>query len=122
MLLGGGPPGIIQRSVLGRHQHTWKLREYHLLGAEGKDTDSGVNLGIDDTPLPAGDPLRSHFPTGAQLTETRDGVTVHDTQTGRVYQYTKSSPGSNVPVRDIIITGEVNFLTSGPFRSLDETP
>ncbi|KAF5329453.1 hypothetical protein D9619_009109 [Psilocybe cf. subviscida] len=107
MLLGGAPPAIIQGSAVGRHQHTWKLREHYLLGAEATDTDSGVDLEIDDAPLRAGDPLRSYFPTGSQLTEHRDGVTVHDTQTERVYQYQRPSALSGgLHVRDIIITGE----------------
>jgi hypothetical protein len=121
MLLGGAPPAIIQGNVVGRHQHTWKLREHYLLSAEMNDADSGVDLEIDDAPLRAGDPLRSYFPTGAQLTEHRDGVTVHDTQTGQVHQYRRPSPsGSELPVRDIIVTGEVSILLQSLFNPIQD--
>jgi hypothetical protein len=82
-LLGGAPPTIIQKSVVGRHQQTWKLREHHLLVADPSGSDSGIDMDIDQVlPLRAGDPLRAYFPTGTQIREHRDGLTVQDSGTG----------------------------------------
>jgi hypothetical protein len=67
-------------------------------------------------PLRAGDPLRSYFPTGTQIREHRDGLTVQDSGTGQVYRYQRTSllesreqeeDAVEPLVKDIIITGEV---------------
>jgi len=66
-------------------------------------------------PLRAGDPLRSYFPTGTQIREHKDGLTVQDSDGGQIYRYQRTSiiesrkqeDGAEPLVKDIIITGEV---------------
>ncbi|KAF9484156.1 hypothetical protein BDN70DRAFT_826067 [Pholiota conissans] len=115
-LLAGAPPPVIQKSVVGRHQQTWKLREHHLIIADPPDSDSGISIEPDVfTPLRAGDPLRSYFPTGTQITERREGLTVEDLANGQSYQYERATVSEirrrneqklDVIVQDIIVTGE----------------
>ncbi|CAA7262021.1 unnamed protein product [Cyclocybe aegerita] len=134
-LLAGAPPVILQKSAVGKHQQTWKLREHHLLAADDdtSGSDSGIELDRYDvrqgksteagmTPLRAGDPLRSYFPTGAQIREGRDGLVVQESSdsNARVLRYQRASCAErkrNVGVEvleeeqsrkvvDIIITGE----------------
>lgn len=119
-MLAGASPTIIQKGVVGRHQQTWKLREHHLLSTDHSDSDSGIDMDIDDvTPLRAGDPLRSYFPTGTQLREHKEGLTVQDSESTEVRRYyrvsTSSTPKSDTDeprarVRDIILTGEVSYI------------
>jgi len=108
---------------VGRHQQTWKLREHHLVATDGSGSDSGTDLDADSVnPLSPGDPLHSHFPTGTQLKEYRDGLSVQEPGRKRVLRYQRSSSievqkhdGNATPyVQDIIITGEVGrsfFMT-----------
>ncbi|RDB17639.1 hypothetical protein Hypma_001088 [Hypsizygus marmoreus] len=117
-LLAGGLPPIIQKSMVVRHRQTWKLREHHLLASDPSrsDSDSGIELDSDNTdPLPAGDPLRSYFPTGTQIREKSDGIEVWVPNSGDVLHYQRA-PRLNSGVcgeerkasvvQDIIITGE----------------
>lgn len=118
-MLGGAPPTIIQKSLVGRHQQTWKLREHHLVAADPSGSDSGIDMDVDHVPpLRAGDPLRSYFPTGTQIREHRDGLTVQESGTGQVYRYQRTSilegrkqekDAAEPLVKDVIITGEVRF-------------
>jgi len=76
------------------------------------------------TSLRGGDPLRSYFPTGTQIRETREGLMVQEPATGRILRYQKPSSFDGVHegmreeegdndqsrVRDIIITGEASSL------------
>ncbi|KDR78265.1 hypothetical protein GALMADRAFT_64778 [Galerina marginata CBS 339.88] len=115
-MLAGASPTTIQKGVVGRHQQTWKLREHHLLAADHSDSDSGIAMDVDtDTPLRAGDPLRSYFPTGTQLREHREGLIVQDSGSAEVRRYHRASVlqtqkfggDQHKPrVKDIIITGE----------------
>jgi len=117
-LLAGAPPIIIQKCVVGKHQQTWKLREHHLLAADPSGSDSGIDMDVEiiaDSPLRGGDPLRSYFPTGTQIRETRDGLIVQELATGRILKYQKPSSFNGAGednkshdglVRDVIITGE----------------
>jgi len=93
-MLRGAAPQVIQKSIVGSHQQTWKLREWHLV--------EGV---ADSDDLYRGDPLRSYFPIGARISETSDGLTL--TLPGRAlpiaYQRAGTRPGKVV---DVIITGE----------------
>ena len=117
-MLGGAPPTIIQKCLVGRQQQTWKLREHHLVAGDPYGSDSGIDMDVDDhvPPLRAGDPLRSYFPTGTQIREHRDGLTVQESGTGQVYRYHRTSilesrkqeeNADDSLVKDIIITGEV---------------
>ncbi|PPQ95781.1 hypothetical protein CVT26_015921 [Gymnopilus dilepis] len=115
-MLAGASPTIIQKGVVGRHQQTWKLREHHLLSTDHSDSDSGIGMDTDDvTALRGGDPLRSYFPTGTQLREHKDGLTVQDSDSTEVRRYHRTSALPSLEnatdeqkprVKDIILTGE----------------
>ncbi|PPR05093.1 hypothetical protein CVT24_010080 [Panaeolus cyanescens] len=111
-LLGGAAPGILHRSVLGRHPQTWKLREHHLLAVDPCGSDSGIDIDDDDvTPLTAGDPLRSYFPIGTQIRENREGLIVQEAESNKVIRYRRISSLDKAKmdssrVLDVIITGE----------------
>lgn len=96
-LLHGAPPQIFHRSALGRHQHTWKLREHHL-----------VNQDLCFA-LPAGDPLSSFFPTDTHIREHPDGLLVSEPGRKVPIHYqrsTRGQPGIKSSVQDVIVTGE----------------
>lgn len=115
-LLHGAPPQIFHRSTLGRHQQTWKLREHHLVTRDLRFPESGVNLTVDGVkPLPAGDPLRSFFPTDTHIREHPDGLLVSEPGRKMPLHYqrsTRGQPGSKSCVQDVIVTGEVVLLLS----------
>ncbi|KAG6879780.1 hypothetical protein C0992_011825 [Termitomyces sp. T32_za158] len=111
-LLAGGEPHVIQGSMVVRHRQTWRLFEHHLLAFDASRSDSGIGHDCDNAePLPSGDPLRSYFPTGTQIRETRDGVYIHLPDRNDVIHYQRASSirkeWKGVNVQDIIITGEV---------------
>ena len=102
-LLHGAPPQIFHRGALGRHQHTWKLREHHLV------TEDFC------FPLPTGDPLRSFFPTDTHIREHPDGLLVSEPGRKVPIHYQRSTPGqsgSKPCVQDVIVTGEVVLFLS----------
>ncbi|KAF5375424.1 hypothetical protein D9615_007937 [Tricholomella constricta] len=115
-LLAGGDPSVIQKSIVVRHRQTWKLREHHLLAPDPTRSDSGIELDSDSVePLPAGDPLRSYFPTGTHIRETRDGLEVREPNRKDIMHYQRGlysassmygEENRDVTVQDIIITGE----------------
>ena len=127
-MLEGAPPNVIQRSVVGRHQQTWKLREHHLVTTtttsdSSSDSDSGIELDLDNKTttvnhsLNAGDPLDAYFPAGTQIKEYRDGLSVQEPGCDRALRYQRFSAneaqkrdfeGVTSCVQDIIITGEVS--------------
>lgn len=115
-MLGGGPPNVIQKSIVGRHQQTWKLREHHLVAADTSGSDSGIDMDLDTVkPLKPGDPLSSYFPSGTQLKEYRDGLIIQEAGCNQVLRYQRASSieaqkhdsDTMSYVQDIIITGEV---------------
>jgi hypothetical protein len=116
-LLTGAPPPVLQKSMVVRHRQTWKLREHHLIVSDPCHSDSGIDLDIDNIdPLPAGDPLRSYFPTGTQIREHRDGIEVQQANCKDILRYQRApltslqctDDDSYTPyVQDIVITGEV---------------
>ena len=104
---------------MARHHQTWKLREYHLTTWGLSDPDSDLVLDLDSSliPLPAGDPLRSFFPTGTHIKEDREGLTVHTPQRSGSLRYQRASC-INVhtskykeaeSMADVILMGEVWF-------------
>ncbi|KXN83198.1 hypothetical protein AN958_01712 [Leucoagaricus sp. SymC.cos] len=115
-LLGGAPPHVLQKSVVARHQQTWKLREYHLMASDISSYDSGIDLDIDSNtePLPAGDPLRSYFPSGTHIKEDREGLTVIAPHRSGSIRYQRTSRIAShtfkrrevKKVADVIIMGE----------------
>jgi len=119
-MLNGAPPHVIQRTAEGLHQQTWKLREHLLVTIDSSDSDSGIELEdlgnntVVVNSLNPGDPLDAYFPTGTQIKEYRDGVTVQEPRGGRALRYQristieaqKRNTDAVVYVQDIIITGE----------------
>ena len=115
-MLDGAPPNAIQKSSVGCHQQTWKLREYHLVAIDGSGSDSGVDMDVDIVdPLNPGEPLHSYISIGTRLKEHRDGLIVQEAGCNQVLRYQRASStkaqehdSDVVPyVQDIIITGEV---------------
>lgn len=83
-LLSGAPPPTLHRSLVARHQQTWKLREYHLLGPEepNEPNSNADNTNNNNTmhnvpdryrPLSMGDPLRAYLPTGVDISVVGGG-------------------------------------------------
>ncbi|KAF9529158.1 hypothetical protein CPB83DRAFT_853333 [Crepidotus variabilis] len=111
-LLAGAPPSVAQKCLVGRHQQTWKLREYHLIA-----TDGGLGSSFDinsksegevDMP-PAGSPLRAYFPPGANVQETKDGLIMTRADSSKKIKYTRYSKSRHLKtfqIRDIILVGE----------------
>lgn len=104
---------------MARHHQTWKLREYHLTAWNLSDPDTSLVLDLDSNliPLPAGDPLRSFFPTGTHIKEDREGLTVRTPQRSGSLRYQRASR-INVhnskrkeakKMADVILMGEVWF-------------
>jgi len=102
--------------MVARHCQTWKLREHHLLATNTSCSDFEIKVdshSID--PLPAGDPLRSYFPTGTRITEHGDGIEIWEPGSKEVLHYQRASVTDmhncdqiNKPaIQDVIITGEV---------------
>ena len=117
-LLAGAPPSVVQRSIVGRHKQTWKLREYHLLSEDLHESNPGINIDRDLEPLPGGDPLNSYFPEDLQIRETWEGLTIQHLHSNKKLVYHKSRLSPRSPqnsgygnpsrkVHDIIIAGEV---------------
>lgn len=121
-MLEGAPPHVIQRTVVGRQQQTWKLREHLLVTIDNSsDSDSGIELDLDNNnnSLNPGNPLDAYFPAGTQIKEYRDGLTVQEPGCDRVFRYQRISTieaqkrdiDDVAYVQDIIITGEVGTQT-----------
>lgn len=117
-LLSGAPPPVLTKSLVVRHHQTWKLREHHLLGPDPSHSDSGIEVDSDNIDsLPAGDPLRSYFPTGTVLKEHRNGIEVKVPGVKEIIRYQRASvtesqysddERTRPYVQDVIITGEVS--------------
>jgi hypothetical protein len=114
-VLAGASPNQFERSMVGRHKQTWRLREYHLLSEISLDplgSDSRVEDGVN--PLPGGDPLKSYFPNDTQLRETMGGLVIQYAGSPDPIQYHSFvvSQGllqsGELRVRDVIIIGEVS--------------
>ena len=121
-MLEGAPPHVIQRTVVGRQQQTWKLREHLLVTIDNaSDSDSGIELDLDNNnnSLNPGNPLDAYFPAGTQIKEYRDGLTVQEPGCDRAFRYQRISTieaqkrdiDDVAYVQDIIITGEVGTQT-----------
>jgi hypothetical protein len=99
-MLSGADPSTLQRSLVVRHQQTWRLREYYLYSSSSSD------------PLSDGDPLRAWLPVEATFESSPNGeLSVWDPITGLYVTY--NSKDSNVrgegeggEVKDVLITGE----------------
>ena len=112
-MLGGADPQFIQKSIVGRHQQTWKLREWHLIS----DQEGGVDS------LSAGDPLFSYFPVGCKLSETSEDLSVREAGRRGTFIYSRGGTKRGNVV-DIIITGEGHsawgqFRLTGRIRPCD---
>ncbi|KAF5325951.1 hypothetical protein D9611_001011 [Ephemerocybe angulata] len=95
-MLGGGSPQQLQNSMIGRHQQTWKLAEWHLVESDEPERSE---------PLPWGDPLRSYFPAGVKLTISDNSLVVQGPGSDEPLLYHKAG-STKGKVVDVIITGE----------------
>ncbi|TFK29132.1 hypothetical protein FA15DRAFT_582977 [Coprinopsis marcescibilis] len=121
-IIRGAPPEILQKSIINRHQQTWKLREHHLIAPDSSHVNDAENLSSSSSevdnfgskilPLSAGDPLRSYIPADTVIVESREGLIIeepgrdapmHYTRAGQNHTAGEEAKGS---VIDIIITGE----------------
>jgi len=127
-MLGGASPKALQRSMVFQHRQTWKLREHHLVASDPNASNFGIELESDNVePVPAGDPLRSYFPTGTKVLEDHKGVEVHLPSRRGVLRYQRLSSAQDnrgTSVHDVIITGEGHsawgqFKLVGRVRSCD---
>ncbi|KAJ3542338.1 hypothetical protein NMY22_g3541 [Coprinellus aureogranulatus] len=112
-MLSGASPQQIQNSIIGRHQQTWKLREWHLVQPDGAEIQ----------PLSPGDPLRSFFIEGTRLTETEVGLAAQDPGSESPLLYTRAGT-KHGKIVDVIITGEGHsawgqFSLTGRVRPCD---
>lgn len=120
---------VLQKSMVVRHQQTWKIREHHLIGPDSSHSDSGIDMDLDHIePLSSGDPLRSYFPTRTQIQESRGGVEVREPGAKEVLYYRRASllaekmkngdGTTKYAVLDIILTGEVSQTRLNQFLCL----
>lgn len=82
-LLSGAPPPTLNKSLVARHNQTWRLHEYHLLLPEdlGESADAAEALEHPRyKPLSPGDFLRAYLPPGLAIEEDdeNDGIRVHE--------------------------------------------
>ncbi|EIM79856.1 uncharacterized protein STEHIDRAFT_69028 [Stereum hirsutum FP-91666 SS1] len=130
-LLSGAPPPTLHRTLVARHQQTWKLREYHLLGPEepnepqSGNTNSNTNNTAQNVPdryrpLSMGDPLRAYLPTGVDISRCPGLLSVPTTDPPNPLTSNASPPPTTAQdeiepvaqtayqrrVRDVLIKGE----------------
>ncbi|KAI0049022.1 hypothetical protein FA95DRAFT_1489902 [Auriscalpium vulgare] len=113
-LLSGAPPPTLHKSLVARHQQTWRLREYHLLLPEAVEgTDASEAASADKyKSLTPGDPLRAFLPPGLTIEYEPDGIKVKEPSRLVETFYHRSPERTRVTemytkrVREILVTGE----------------
>ncbi|KAI0056831.1 hypothetical protein BV25DRAFT_1813403 [Artomyces pyxidatus] len=116
-LLSGAPPPTLHKSLVARHQQTWRLREYHLLVPEIIDSENSNTANTEKyRPLTPGDPLRAYLPPGLTIEYEPEGIKVQEpSRPGETLYYRSPEPAQVTEayakrVREILITGEVRSL------------
>ncbi|KAI0248930.1 hypothetical protein BJV78DRAFT_1276360 [Lactifluus subvellereus] len=113
-LLSGAPPPTLNKSVVARHQQTWRLHEYHLLLPSDVDEQDAAALDDDPQykPLSPGDPLRAYLPSGLSYEYKRNGISVYEPGREADTFYHRCPAPEQVTreyakrVREILIAGE----------------
>jgi hypothetical protein len=118
-LLSGAPPPTLNKSLVARHNQTWRLHEYHLLLPEDLGESAEAAAALEDPrfkPLSPGDPLRAYLPHGlaVQQDHENDGIRVHEP--GRVADtfYHRCPAPEQITaeyakrIREILIKGQVS--------------
>jgi len=111
-MLSGAPPPTLNKSLVARHQQTWRLHEYHLLLPEDVGDVAEALAHPRYKPLSPGDPLRAYLPHGLAIEHDPDGISVYEP--GRVvstFYHRCPAPEHVTPeyakrVREILIAGE----------------
>jgi len=107
-MISGGSPKALQRGLIGRHWHSWTIREYYLYSDDKNQS-----------PVSQGEPLRGWLPQDATFTDTETGdLEVWDPIKRRSIQYTKRPVvprNGGREVRDIIVKG-VGHSAMGQFN------
>jgi hypothetical protein len=115
-LLSGAPPPTLNKSLVARHQQTWRLHEYHLLlpsDVDESDTAAAVPEDPQYKPLSPGDPLRAYLPSGLSYEHKHGGIRVYepgrevDTFYHRCPEPEQVTSAYTKRVREILIAGEV---------------
>ena len=120
-LLSGAPPPYLQRSLVAHHPHLWKLREHHLYVSDDADAP-------DVPPITPGNPLRGYIPSGTQLSETSDGVSVKEPGRAEPVLYRSWASVRQVPEEqrgrlvDVFVTGEVRTRRCGSMGGVPRSP
>lgn len=105
---------MIQRSVVGRHHQTWKIREYHLYATNDSRSDCGTDhVEPDSVTALEPDPLNSYLPNGIRFKEHLGRLNVQVADCSRVYHYQRLSPieaqkKPDSDIQDILLVGEVS--------------
>ncbi|KAA1474136.1 hypothetical protein DENSPDRAFT_840689 [Dentipellis sp. KUC8613] len=111
-LLSGAPPPTLHKSLVARHQQTWKLREYHLLAPESMEERHHTADRDCYRPLSAGDPLRAYLPNGIDFQAEHDGIRVFEPGRSESLFYHRTRAHSQVTpeyaarVLEILVAGE----------------
>jgi hypothetical protein len=118
-MLSGAPPPTLDKSLVARHNQTWRLHEYHLLLPEDLSASAETAEVLEDPrykPLSPGDPLRAYLPHGLALEQDyeNDGIRVHEP--GRVEDtlYHRCPTPEQITaeyakrIREILIKGQVS--------------
>ncbi|KZV63420.1 hypothetical protein PENSPDRAFT_745672 [Peniophora sp. CONT] len=111
-LLAGAPPIKLFQSIVARHQQTFRLREYHYLGAD--DADGMNNNASGAGPLSLGDPLRAFLPSGLRLQVAGSSLLAEEAGRTEPVQYVLAPPAEGAGldsgyasrVQDVLIIGE----------------
>jgi hypothetical protein len=118
-MLSGAPPPTLNKSLVARHNQTWRLHEYHLLLPEHLGESAEGADALEDPrykPLSPGDPLRAYLPHGLAVEQDHenDGIRVHEP--GRVADtfYHRCPEPEQITaeyakrIREILIKGQVS--------------
>ncbi|KAI0031790.1 hypothetical protein K488DRAFT_51318 [Vararia minispora EC-137] len=105
-LLDGAPPSKLVMSPVARHQQTFRLREYHLLGSP-----EGEVLSDESAPLSFGSPLRAGLPEDVEFCVEGAGIRIVEPYHSEVFYNLALAPEDVTTayrrrVRDTLILGE----------------
>ncbi|KAI9463931.1 hypothetical protein F5148DRAFT_982280 [Russula earlei] len=114
-MLSGAPPPTLKKSVVARHQQTWRLHEYHLLLPEDQGNSAEAAAVLEDPrykPLSPGDPLRAYLPSGLTIERDHEGIRVYEPSRALDTFYHRCPAPEQLTaayakrVREILIAGE----------------
>ena len=118
-MLSGAPPPTLNKSLVARHNQTWRLHEYHLLLPEDLGESAEAAEALEDPrykPLSPGDPLRAYLPHGLAVEQDHeiDGIRVHEPGRAADTFYHRCPAPEQITaeyakrIREILIKGQVS--------------